>query len=76
MPYDDEVWELYHVAEDFSECHDLAASHPEKVDEPARIEIREVEKIVERVVEVPVYRWVLPEDVAFTGTSSTRLTGV
>ena len=25
-PFDDDVWELYHVAEDFSECHDLAAA--------------------------------------------------
>ena len=24
-------WELYHVAEDFSECTDLAAKHPEKL---------------------------------------------
>ena len=24
-PFDDDVWELYHVAEDFSESHDLAA---------------------------------------------------
>lgn len=27
------AWELYHVAVDASECHDLAADHPEKVDE-------------------------------------------
>ena len=26
-------WELYHVAEDFSESHDLAAQHPEKLAE-------------------------------------------
>ena len=32
-PFDDDVWELYHVAEDFSEVHDLAASHPEKLEE-------------------------------------------
>jgi hypothetical protein len=29
--FDDDVWELYHVAEDPSECHDLASLHPEKV---------------------------------------------
>ncbi len=28
---DAQQWELYHVAEDFSECHDLAAEHPEKL---------------------------------------------
>ena len=26
-------WELYHVDEDFSECHDLAATYPEKLAE-------------------------------------------
>lgn len=26
-------WELYHVAEDPAECHDLAATHPEKLQE-------------------------------------------
>jgi arylsulfatase len=30
-PFDDDVWELYHVAEDFSECHDVAAEHPDKL---------------------------------------------
>jgi arylsulfatase len=28
---DAQQWELYHVAEDFSECDDLAATHPEKL---------------------------------------------
>ena len=32
-PFDDDVWELYHVAEDVSEAHDLAAEFPEKVAE-------------------------------------------
>ena len=32
-PFDDDVWELYHVAEDFSETVDLAASQPEKLAE-------------------------------------------
>ena len=32
-PFDDDVWELYHVAEDLSECDDLAATHPEKLRE-------------------------------------------
>ncbi len=30
-PFDDDVWELYHVAEDFSEVHDLAEEQPEKL---------------------------------------------
>ena len=28
-PFDDDRWELYHVAEDFSEAHDLAGEYPE-----------------------------------------------
>ena len=30
-PFDDDVWELYHVSEDVSEVNDLAGEHPEKV---------------------------------------------
>jgi len=33
VSFDDDTWELYHVAEDLSECHDLAAEHPEMVAE-------------------------------------------
>jgi arylsulfatase A-like enzyme len=32
-PWDDDVWELYHVSEDVSESRDLAADFPEKVGE-------------------------------------------
>ncbi len=32
-PLEDDVWELYHLDQDFSECHDLASSHPEKLEE-------------------------------------------
>lgn len=28
-PYEDDVWELYHLDTDFSECHDVAEDHPE-----------------------------------------------
>ena len=31
VPFDDDVWELYHLDEDRSECHDLAAEHPERL---------------------------------------------
>lgn len=33
VPYDDDVWELYHLDADRSECVDLAATHPEKLAE-------------------------------------------
>ncbi|HEY4377927.1 MAG TPA: sulfatase-like hydrolase/transferase, partial [Acidimicrobiales bacterium] len=32
-PFDDDVWELYHVADDFSEVDDLSATEPEKLAE-------------------------------------------
>jgi len=31
--FDHDVWELYHLDEDFSEAHDVAAQHPERVEE-------------------------------------------
>ena len=33
VPFEDDVWELYHVAEDFSESTDLAEKYPEKLKE-------------------------------------------
>ena len=30
-PFDDDVWELYHVAEDLSETHDLAEQEPQRL---------------------------------------------
>jgi arylsulfatase len=32
-PYEDDCWELFHLAEDFNENHDLAATHPDKLAE-------------------------------------------
>ncbi|MFZ4584059.1 MAG: sulfatase-like hydrolase/transferase [Acidimicrobiia bacterium] len=32
-PFDDDEWELYHTAADFSESTNVAADHPDKVDE-------------------------------------------
>jgi arylsulfatase len=32
-PYEEDVWELYHLERDFSETQDLAATHPQKLRE-------------------------------------------
>jgi arylsulfatase len=32
-PFDQDTWELYNVADDFSQANDLAATHPEKLKE-------------------------------------------
>jgi arylsulfatase len=41
---DEDVWELYHLDEDFSECHNLAESHPEKLTEMIELFWSEAEK--------------------------------
>jgi arylsulfatase len=43
-PFDDDVWELYHVAEDVAEIHDLADQYPEKVAELIELWWREAER--------------------------------
>lgn len=37
QPFDQDKWELYHTAEDFSEAKDLASVHPEKLEELKKI---------------------------------------
>ena len=37
QPFEDDVWELYHVAEDFSESNDLADKYPEKLEELKKV---------------------------------------
>jgi len=43
-PFDDDVWELYHVAEDLSEVHDLAKDRPEQVAELVSLWWEEAER--------------------------------
>ena len=42
--FDDDIWELYHVAEDFSEVHDLAADEPGKLKELQELWWQEAER--------------------------------
>ena len=44
VPFENDVWELYHVAEDFSESTDLASQHPEKLEELKKLWDREAVK--------------------------------
>ena len=44
FPFEDDVWELYHVAEDFSESTDLADKHPEKLEELKKLWDKEAVK--------------------------------
>jgi len=43
-PLDQDNWELYHVAEDFSQANDLAASNPEKLKELQALFVEEAVK--------------------------------
>jgi len=43
-PFDDDIWELYHVAEDLSETEDLAAEQPERVADMVELWWREAER--------------------------------
>ena len=43
-PFDDDVWELYHVAEDFSEVDDLAEKEPEQLEKMKALWWEEAEK--------------------------------
>ena len=43
-PLDEDTWELYHVAEDFSQANDLAASNPDKLVELQNIFVQEAIK--------------------------------
>jgi hypothetical protein len=40
----DDVWELYHVDEDFSEANDLAAQNPQKLAELQAVFLKEAER--------------------------------
>ena len=42
--FDDDTWELYHVEKDFSQAEDLAAKHPEKLEELEELFLVEAEK--------------------------------
>lgn len=44
LDFSKDVWELYHVAEDFSESNDLAAENPEKLEELKKIFDEEAEE--------------------------------
>jgi arylsulfatase len=44
VPFEDDVWELYHLADDRSECVDLATEHPEKLAELVELWWREAEE--------------------------------
>jgi arylsulfatase len=43
-PFDDDVWELYHVRDDLSEVHDLAEEEPERVAQMVDLWWREAER--------------------------------
>ena len=59
IPFEDDVWELYHVAEDFSENNDLAKENPQKLEE-----MKQLLGFDSRVLS-SLYEWYLPADKRF-----------
>ncbi|MCH7789014.1 MAG: arylsulfatase, partial [Acidobacteria bacterium] len=60
--FDEDVWELYHLAEDFSECHDLAKEMPDKLAEMVELWWSEarthgVLPLDDRLIELFAARW-------------------
>ncbi len=43
-PFDDDIWELYHLRDDLSEVHDLAEDEPERVTQMVDLWWREAER--------------------------------
>lgn len=43
IPFDNDIWELYHVEVDFAESHDLADQYPEKLQELQELWLAEAE---------------------------------
>ena len=42
--FDDDRWELFHIEADRSQCHDLAAEHPDKLEELKALWFSEADK--------------------------------
>jgi arylsulfatase len=59
--FDEDQWELYHIAEDFSECHDVAGERPEKLREMQDIWLVEASR-----------NQVLPLQATFSGRGRNR----
>ncbi len=62
VPFDDDTWELYHTDADPSECNDLAASEPEKLEEMIALWWQEAEThgvlpLDERMIELFAVRF-------------------
>jgi arylsulfatase len=73
---DHDTWELYHLAEDWTQAHDLADSHPEKLAQMK--ELFTIEAAKNSVFPVGGALWVLPlhpEDMIATPYRSWNFTG-
>lgn len=73
---DHDTWELYHLAEDWTQAHDLAESHPEKLAQMKELFMIEAAKNsvfpVGGALWVPIYH---PEDMIATPYRSWNFTG-
>jgi len=61
QPFEDDVWELYNVSEDYSECNNLADENPEKLEELKADFMKEVE-----AYNVLPFVEILPQQLSYT----------
>lgn len=69
-----DVWQLYDLSNDFSQAHDLAAQHPEKLEEMKKLFIKEAKDNKDFPIGAGIWLRLHPEDMSTTGYTNWRFT--
>ncbi len=69
-----DVWQLYDLRSDFSQAHDLAAEHPDKLAELKKLFLQEAEDNKDFPIGAGIWLRLHPEDLATTGYTSWKFT--
>ena len=73
--FDQDRWELFHIASDRSQCHDLAAEQPEKLEELKKLWFAEAAKYNGLpLADLNIFETILRERPYLTGTARTSPT--
>lgn len=69
-----DVWQLYDLRNDFSQAHDLADKHPEKLAEMKQLFLKEAKENKDFPIGAGIWLRLHPEDIAKTGYTSWKFT--
>jgi len=69
-----DVWQLYDLRSDFSQAHDLAAEHPEKLAEMKKLFLKEAKDNKAFPIGAGIWLRLHPEDMSTTGYTSWQFT--